>query len=456
LSDPANPTVAYGAWLAEAGGFPSEALEMAQRHFVDTLAVTIRGAEEEAPLRALGAVAGWGSGDCTVIGACPRLPAPWAAMVNGTAAHVLDFDDNFDPGKAHASAVLVPAILALAEQEDLSGGACLDAYVAGLQILGRVGEGLNPVHRTRGWHATGTLGAVGAAAACARLLQLDGRQAAFALSIATSMAGGFMSQLGSMMKPIHAGLAAKAGILAATFARSGVDAGLGTLEGPTGMTGLMVGQDYEALRAVQPLRFETEAVGEPLLVLTPGLRVKRFPNCASAHRAMEALLDLRARHGFAAAEVEQVVVRAPSRQFANLMFTDPASALEGKLSLEFALAVILLEGDFTLSHVGEETVARGDVRALYGRIKREPFEEAPSGPRAEVAVTLTDGRRFEACVVEPFGSPSRPFGAADYWRKFDACLHGFLPDARLAALRDALERLPELPSVRALMVPLAG
>src|SRR5690606_570811 len=160
---------------------------------------------------------------------------PWAALVNGTAAHALDFDDNFDPAKAHATAVLAPAILALAEQEDASGAACLDAYIAGLQILGRVGQGLNPYHRNRGWHATATVGAVGAAAACARLLGLDARQAAYALSISTSMSAGFMSQFGTMTKPIHAGLAAKAGVIAASVAKNGIDAGMGTLDGRTGM-----------------------------------------------------------------------------------------------------------------------------------------------------------------------------------------------------------------------------
>jgi len=162
----------------------------------------------------------WGDGPCTVMGSEVRLAAPWAALANGTAAHALDFDDNFDPAKAHASAVLVPAILALAEQERASGRACLDAYIAGLQIMGRVGQGVNPAHRNRGWHATGTVGAIGAAAACARLLRLPEREAAFALSIATSLAGGFMAQFGTMTKPVHAGFAAQAGVMAAASARS--------------------------------------------------------------------------------------------------------------------------------------------------------------------------------------------------------------------------------------------
>ena len=118
---------------------------------------------------------GLGRRPSAAIGQGARLAAPWAALVNGTAAHALDFDDNFDPAKAHATAVLAPAILALAEQEGASGRDCLDAYIAGLQILGRVGQGVNPIHRNRGWHATATVGAIGAAAACARLLKLDAR-----------------------------------------------------------------------------------------------------------------------------------------------------------------------------------------------------------------------------------------------------------------------------------------
>ena len=124
--------------------------------------------------------------------------------------------------------------------------------------------------------------------------------AAYAVSIATSMAAGFMSQFGTMTKPLHAGLAAKSGVIAASLARAGIDAGLDTLDGPTGMNRLMVGPDYEQLRDTlthvehgQNLRFETASIGEPLLILSSGFRVKRFPNCGSAHRAMDGAFSLK-------------------------------------------------------------------------------------------------------------------------------------------------------------------
>src|ERR1044072_6769793 len=311
-----NPVLAYGSWLAETpADWPEAAWEAARRAFIDTMAVAVPGAAEPVTRKGFDTVKGWGQGPSTAILQGPRLPAPWAALVNGTAAHALDFDDNFDPAKAHASAVLVPAILALAEQEGAGGRACLDAYVAGLQILGRVGQGVNPIHRNRGWHATATVGAIGAAAASTRLLGLDAQKAAYAVSLATSMAAGFMSQFGTMAKPLHAGLAAKSGILAARLPRAGIDAGMGTLDGPTGMNRLMVGPDYETLRDTlthvehgQNLRFETAQVGEPLLILSSGLKLKRFPNCGSAHRAMDGLAALSEAHGFAAGGVGAVQV----------------------------------------------------------------------------------------------------------------------------------------------------
>jgi len=459
-----NPVLAFGRWLAEAPrDWPEEALESAHRQFIDVIAVSVPGAADEATRRVFLAVRGWGEGPSTAIGFGATLAPPWAALVNGTAAHALDFDDNFDPAKAHATAVLPPAILALAEQEGSSGRDCLDAYVAGLQILGRVGQGVNPAHRNRGWHATSTVGAIGAAASCARLLRLDAEKAAFAVSIATSMAAGFMSQFGTMVKPIHAGLAAKAGVTAASFARAGINAGLDTLDGRTGMNRLMVGPDYEALRDGlthvehgQNLRFETQSVGEPLLILSSGFRVKRFPNCGSAHRAQDGLIELKARHGFTADEVAAIHVRAPVTHLNNLMYTRPEDPLQAKFSIEYGLACCLVTGDCGLGDFSDEAVARPELSALYPRIHRHPVDKAEGEFPTEVEVVLNDGRSFETRVAMPMGSLAAPFPMAAYWTKYEGCVAGHLGAAQAAALRDGLERLPDLPDLGAVMTPLAA
>ncbi len=459
-----NPILAFGSWLAGApADWPEAAWAAAHRQFVDTLGVMLPGAAEPVSRRVADTVRIWSEGGSALVGMENRLPAPWAALVNGTSAHALDFDDNFDPAKAHASAVLVPAVLALGEQENVSGRQCLDAYIAGLQILGRVGQGVNPVHRNRGWHATATVGAIGAAAACARLLGLDARAAGHALSIATSMAGGFMSQFGTMTKPIHAGMAAKAGVLAASLARSGVDAGLDSLDGPHGMNRLMVGPDFEHLRDTlrhvehgQNLRFDTERVGDPLLILSSGFRVKRFPNCGSAHRAMDGLVALRERHGFSAGDVEAVHVRAPATHLANLMYPEPLTGLEAKFSLEYGMAVILLTGQCGLADFSDERVGQGDRRALMSRVHRHPVDKAEGEFATEVEVVLVDGRRVETTVRMPVGSLAAPFTLEQVWAKYEGCAAGYLSPNRREEARRLLEKLPELERIEALMQAHSG
>lgn len=456
---PQNPLAIYGAWIAEvADDWPADARDWAHREFVDTVAVMVPGAVEPVADKLMQVVAPWGAGPCSVFGQQARLAAPWAALLNGTIAHALDFDDNFDPPKAHPTTTLLPAIMAVAEERALSGAACIDAYIVGLQILGRIGQGLNPTHRNRGWHATATVGVMGTTAAVSRLLRLDAEQCARALSIATSMSAGFMSQFGTEMKPVHAGLAAKGGIMSATMAQAGITAGRDTLDGRTGMNRLMVGPDYEELRDTiehiehgQNLRFELESVGEPLLITEHKFRVKRFPTCGAIHRAMDGVLDLRAAHGFTADDVASVDLHMPRVHFNNVFYTDPQSPLEAKFSAEYAVGCVLARGDCTLSDFTEEAIWRDDVRSLFPIIHRHPVDKLEGEFPTEVHLTLKDGRRFVSIHEWPRGSKAAPFTWAEYWAKFDGCCIGVLDGEAKAHLRSLCERLPDLADAGDLM-----
>lgn len=457
-----TPVQEFGAWLAEMpSNWPDDAMDAATRAFIDVVAVMVPGAGDESTQTVFKAVKDWGDGPCTVVGRATTLSAPWAALVNGTAAHALDFDDNFDPAKAHASAVLVPALLALGEQDNVTGAALIDAYICGLQIMGRVGQGVNPFHRNRGWHATATVGAIGAAAACARLLKLDASQASNAVSLSTSMAAGFMSQFGTMTKPTHAGLAAKAGVMAASMARQGLTAGAQTLDGPTGMNRLMVGPDYEDLRDGithpehgQTLRFETEHVGDPLLILEHGLKVKRFPNCASAHRSMDALLLLKEEHGFGPGDVNKIVVHAPKSHLNNLMHHDPRDPMQAKFSMQYNLAVALLTGSCTLNDFAPDMIMRPEVRGLYQLIELDPVDKGEGEFPTTVEIHLKSGEILEKSMQMPIGSKAAPFTMAQHWLKFEGCVDGILDNGKKNKLRSALENLATLPSLAALMTPL--
>jgi 2-methylcitrate dehydratase PrpD len=427
-----SPLAAYGRWLSQAGSdWPEEALHIARRAVIDTVGCMMAGAFDSAPDKLWPVVSSWGRGNSHAAMRDIALPAPMAALFNGTAAHALDFDDNFDPAKAHASAVLVPALLAMGDAEDANLDALLDGYICGLQIMGKVGQAVNPFHRSRGWHATGTLGAIGAAAGCARMLRLDPEQSAHAISLSTSLAGGFMSQFGSDTKPLHAGLAAAGGVQAALFARGGITAGSQTLDGKNGLRWLMVGQDVEDLATQmegtaehgQTMRFGEGAVGAPLHIVEHGLKVKRFPNCGSLHRALDGLLALMEQHDLDASNIERVLVRAPDAHLRNLMHENPQTPAQAKFSLEYSLAAALVGREITLLDYTPEAIARADVRAQMPKITKEYVEKLESEFPTQVHAYLANGDHVETAIPMPVGSKAVPMSDAQLWAKLEACLN---------------------------------
>ncbi|UTW58510.1 MmgE/PrpD family protein [Kordiimonas sp. SCSIO 12603] len=463
--DPQNPLHAFALWTSTADRKWSDlALDRARDAITDTVAVMIPGATEPVTKTVQKLAQKWGKGSISTVGFKDGLSAPMAALVNGTAAHALDFDDNFDPAKAHASAVLVPALLAVADEIDANGQDLLDAYIVGLQIIGLVGQGVNPYHRSRGWHATATVGAVGSAAGCARLMGLDPEKTAHTISLATSMAGGFMSQFGTMTKPLHAGLAAAGAVQAAQFAEAGITAGSETLHGEKGMGTLMVGPDVEELRAFmadkdehgQKVKFRTESIGEPLHIEKYGLKLKRFPNCGSVHRSLDGLLELRSKHGFKETDVENIFVRAPAAHLRNLMYERPTNSMEAKFSLEYGLAVGLLTGNAGLADYLDEVVERPEVTALLPLVKKEYVEKLESDFPTEVHVTLKSGEKVSTKVDMPVGSSANPLSNAQLWEKFQACVNGLLSEQQFGAIRHELEATRDSMKVRSLTGLLTG
>jgi len=459
-SSSANPLHVFAEWASSVDDQWSElARKRAINAFTDIIAVMIPGAREVVSKKVYALAKSWSAGRCSAVGFEAGLSAPMAAMVNGTSAHALDFDDNFDPAKAHATAVLAPALLALAEDLDIKGKALLDAYIVGLQIMGRVGQGVNPFHRNRGWHATATVGTVGSAAGCARLLGLNASETAHAISIATSMCGGFMSQFGSMTKPLHAGFAASGAVKAAVFAKAGINAGDQTLHGSDGMGTLMVGQDVESLRASmigkaehgQTVTFATTDIGLPLMIEEFGLKVKRFPNCGSVHRALDGLLELKEKYGFRASDVKDVLVRAPASHLRNLKHERPVNSQQARFSLEYGMAAGLLRGEAGLAEYADEVIMNADIQALLPVTRKEYVEKMESEFPTEVHVTLQDGRMVSTSVKMPVGSTAAPLSQTQLSAKFNACTKNHIPEKIQSSLENMLANLGNDQSIRQLM-----
>lgn len=434
-------------WAADASPeWPELAVERAVHAVEDTVACMIAGAGDESPRNVRKGVSNWGTGGASVVGQSVKLPAPWAAMANGTAAHALDYDDNVQVALTHASAVLVPALLALGETIGATGRQVVDAYIVGFELQMALGRGINWSHYNVGWHSTSTIGTIGTAGACARLLGLDRAGMAHAISLGTSMAGGPKAQFGAMAKSFHAGMAAQQAVTAAQLAASGLEGRMQVLEAPMGFLELFGGAFPPGWQAT------LEGLGDRLAILDVGIVPKRHPCCASTHKCLDAVLDLRKEHGFTSDDVASVHTLVGSSNKRNLSYDDPQNEREAKFSMQYCVALGLVQDSVRIADFTDEAIFRPELRALIPHITMDALPpEAESGKSVEliheVTVQLKDGRVLEAQRRHPKGTIADPFDDADRAAKYSDCIAGVLDAADGQNLRDLLTRFEEIESL---------
>ena len=428
------------------GAIGPEARERAALAFVDTIGVMLAGAHEPAAqmAQATAAEEGTGTGPCRVLGTAIRTGPQLAAFANGVAAHALDFDDMCFVSMAHPSCALVPAALAAGELSAARGSLMLDAYVAGFEIECRLGSVMNPRHyHQRGWHCTSSIGTLGAAAAAARVLGLDAGRTRHALGIAASAACGLKENLGTMVKPLHAGLAARNGVMAARLAERGFTASPRALDGPQGYLAAMDSEGSSLDTAICDLGSRWE-------ILETGVTVKLYPSCAATHPPLDALFDLQRREGFTAADVDAIDVEVDSMTPRLLIHPSPATGLEAKFSMPFCAAAALVYGRLDIGTFDAEHIGNPQVQALLPRVtlRANPaFDAAAPLSQARVTVRLSDGRRFTQAADGARGYPGR-LTDSELATKFMACASGTVTAAGAAAVWPALRDFAGLANVR--------
>jgi 2-methylcitrate dehydratase PrpD len=425
---------------------PADARNRAAAAVLDTIGVTLAGVDEPAARIVRTTLAAADRG-CVVWGAGVRATAPDAALANGTAAHALDYDDMCFVSLAHPSAPLAPAVIATAELVGASGRAALDAYIVGFEIEARLGRVMNPRHYQRGWHNTSTLGTIGAAAASARLFGLEVDAAAHAIAIAASEASGLKENFGSMVKPLHAGLAARNGVLAALLARAGMTASAQALDGPQGFLHAMDAERDNLAR-------EAADLGERWEILDTGITVKLYPSCAGTHPTLDALLDLRAREKFSADDVDGVEIDVDAIVPTILIYDRPASALEAKFSMPFCVAAAIVFGQVGIDTFDDERIRDARVAALMSkvtmRVDPDVGKGAPALTQARVRVRLKNGRVVSGDAHGARGYPERPPSDAALEAKFTACATRALAPAKVAEVLTVLRAFDQLEDVRRL------
>ena len=432
-------------------GVPEEAFRWAKDSILDCIGVALAGTKKEVGkimtdyVREAG-----GTPESGVLAAGFKTSAANAALANGTLGHALDYDDYSLPNwMGHPTVPILPAVLALGQRKKISGKEALLAYVVGYEIGGRVGGGVGRGHYECGWHATATLGTMGAAAASAKILKLDAAKTQMALGIASSEASGLRQNFGTMTKPLHAGLAARNGVLAASLAAKGFTADGCPLEGPIGFSKVLTAGGYD-------LKKMTAGLGKNFLIVEHGISIKPYPCCADGHRCIDAMLHLVLKHDLKPPDVKSIECRTSDMVPRIMIRERPQTGDEAKFSMPFCMAIALTDRKLGLQQFTTERVRDPRVQELFALTKWVHPPEASGYEGMErypdqVTVTLRNGMVYSHEVSISKGMPKNRVSDSELIAKYQECTGGVISPERINRSIDMLHSLEKLGDIGELM-----
>src|SRR5262245_17613956 len=397
----------------------------------------------------------------SIIGTGMKVPTRFAALANGVFIHADDYDDtqlSVAPDRVyglltHPTVPVLPSVFALAEVHRYSGRELMTAYQVGVEVECKIAEAISPRHYGDGFHTTATIGSFGSAAACAKLMRLDAKQTANLLGIVAAEAGGLRNNFGSMTKPFHAGRAAENGVVAADLAALGWTASEEILEAKSGFFHA-AGGGFNPDAIVNKL-------GKPWNFAEPGVSIKPFPSGSLTHPAMGEMLRLVRENNISAADVEKVDMGGNSGMMNALIHHRPKNALNAKFSMEFCMAILLLERKGGLHEFTDEVVQRADVQELLQRVN---FYIDPEAEKAGlnkmtsiIKVHLKGGKTISGRADFAKGHPSNPMSYDEAADKFRGCAeYAKWPKAKAENVIQIVKDLDNIPNVSGLTAALSG
>jgi 2-methylcitrate dehydratase PrpD len=437
---------------------PAEPLELGKKSILDGLGLALSGSKAET----------WGliqeylktfvsppGGGAAVLGSAVRYPARFAAFANGVAIHVDDFDDTqLASAKdrvygllVHPTVCVLPAALATAEVEGRTGKDLLVAYHAGVEVECKIAEAISPRHYEDGFHSTGTCGVFGGTSACAKLKGLDVVRTARAFGIAASHAAGLRENFGTMMKPFQAGHATESGVVAADFAAIGWTAAEQILEAQRGF--------FHAYGGTYDPAAILDRLGKPWTFQNPGVSIKPFPSGSLTHPGMTELLRLIHENSIRAADVEHVQVGANRNMESTLLHHHPKTGLQAKFSMEFCIAILVLDGKADQTKYTDAMANRDDVQKMIERIRFYVDPEAEKAGYDKMTtilkITLKDGRTISGRADFGKGSPTNPMTYDEVAEKFRGCAaFAEWPSAKANQVVELVRKLEDIPDLRTL------
>jgi len=442
---------------------PADLIALGKKSILDALGLSLAGSVRS-PIGKIGhdylRSLGYGNApsatnNASVFGSHLRVPPRFAAFANGMAIHADDFDDtqlSSDPTRVyglltHPTVTALPSALAVAEAENRSGRDFMLAYHLAVEVETKIAEAIDPRHYEDGFHSTGTCGVFGAAAAAAKLRGLDVEHVREAFGLAGAQSSGLRENFGTMTKPFQAGHAAEGGVASADLVALGWTAADNILEAKRGFFHAAGGGFDPA-----PL----ERIGQPWTMVKPGVSIKPFPSGSLTHPGMTLMQQLIRANHLKASDIEKVRVGASKHMINTLLYHRPKTGLEGKFSMEFCMAILLVNGGTaSLADFQDAVVMRPEVQAMIGKVDFYDSAEADriglDKMHTVIDVTLKNGRTLSGKIDYGKGSPQSPMS-------FDDVVEKFMGSARYAGwstgtakkLVDAVKNLESLEHVSTL------
>ncbi len=439
------PVTAYADFCARIGeaDLPAPVLHAARRALVDWYGCTLAGSVQAPATLLRIAVQGDGDGRARLLPDGRASGVRSAALINGTAAHTIEFDDIYSPGLYHPGAPIISAALAMAEHQQCSGAELLRAIVAGYEVSNRIAQAVVPSHY-RYWHTTATVGCFGAAAACACLLKLTAAQIRDAINLSVSMAAGLQQAFrsGSMAKPLHSGRAAETGVLCALSAAQGISGAQAMLDGEFGF-GQAMSRDVDWSGAITGL-------GTDFTICR--MTQKNHGCCGHTFAALDGLIHLRNEYSLNPQQVRSVVIGSYAAALRVCAHPDPQDAAQARFSLAYCAAVALHDGQVRLAAFADERLSDPQLRATMRKIKLSLDDRAeavfPRKRAAQVQIRTVDGTQLEHFIASRKGDPDWPLGDEELNAKFVELTAPLQPSSTAQDILDRLWHIDELENVQ--------
>ena len=422
---------------------PELAHERTRLAFTDTLGVMLAGSQEKVAQIACEMVKQEGSAPAaTVVGQSFRASPQLAALANGVAAHAMDYDFSYIMGQPMVP--IIPALLPLAEQAGATPAELTAAYMVGFEVASRMARANTTQSRAGGWHAVGTIGTTAAAVACARLMKLPAAAVIDAVGISASLASGLSSNFGTMTKPLHAGVAARNGMMAAMLAQRGFTASAVALEGTNGYF-------HAFARGLDVTFAPFHDLGRTFDIVERSFRPKLYPCGGLGHTAIDATLELRDTLLPRLGDIEGITASITRYAAARIGPKYPVSVENAKFSMPYVAAYSLIHGAPMLAAFTEKAIDDAEVRRAARLVSiaidpefAEIFEESPS----RIIVRFRDGSKIERLRYYASGTPQFPLTPAQIETKFMDCAVQAVDKPAAAKIFATLQTFGTAPSSR--------